>query len=377
MISPEEFYTTLLENRVEFFTGVPDSLLADFCAYIEENTQAGRHVIAANEGNAVALATGYHLATRNFGLVYLQNSGLGNTVNPLVSLTDPLVYGVPVLLLIGWRGEEGVADEPQHKKQGKITLSMLETLGIPYEILPEAFSEAQEVVAKAQKHMKEKNAPFALVVKKGIFSPYEKKSSIKHQSSLSRETAIECVATTISKDAVIVSTTGKLSRELFELRARTDKNHMRDFLTVGSMGHASSIALGIALAQPDRKVYCFDGDGAAIMHLGSFCVIGQHTPKKYVHIIFNNLTHDSVGGQPTAAATTDFISIAKACGYKNAFKVTTKEEIMLSMSVLTESDGPSFLEICIKSGARNDLGRPTRTPIENKDDFMNFLEDNE
>ncbi len=378
MVSPKSFFEACEKNNIDFFTGVPDSLLADFCAYVANKAEVGAHVIAANEGNAVGLAAGHYLATEHPGLVYLQNSGLGNTVNPLVSLADPIVYSIPMLLVIGWRGRDSVPDEPQHAKQGKITEVLLDTLGIPYVILPDSDIEAGNEIKKARIYMQEKNAPFAILVKEKTFSPYvyEQKNR-QEENLLSREEALSCVLDVIPNDAVIVSTTGKLSRELFELREVRKENHSHEFLTVGGMGHASQIALGIALAKPDKKIFCFDGDGAAIMHLGGWGVIGQMKPKNFTHVVFNNGAHDSVGGQPTAARVMDFPVIAKACGYTNAVQVTTMEEIKNSLTQLQQQDGPVLLEINIKSGARANLGRPTRTPIENKNDFMQFLNGNE
>lgn len=378
MLSPEKLFKMFAKNKIEFFTGVPDSLLKDFCAFVTDKVSPEKHIIAANEGNAVAMAIGFYLATSKFGLIYLQNSGLGNALNPLISLADPNVYSIPLLLLIGWRGEEGVSDEPQHKKQGTITLSLLETIGIPYMILPETQKEAERAVGQACATMKNRLTPYALVVKSGTFAPYEYKEKTNSSVfSLGREEALKVVMDILSKDTVIVSTTGKLSRELFELRSMKKDGHSHDFLTVGGMGHASSIALGIALSKPKRKVYCLDGDGAAIMHLGACGVIGQLAPSNFRHIIFNNIAHDSVGGQPTAAATMDFLSIVKACGYKQVFRAETINDIELNLKKMEKSMGPAFLEIRVAPGARKNLGRPTRSPVENKNDFMSFLYEGE
>ncbi|MES2409253.1 MAG: phosphonopyruvate decarboxylase [Patescibacteria group bacterium] len=374
MVSPKSFFEALTENNIEFFAGVPDSLLKDFCGFVNDNVSEDKHIIAANEGNAVALAMGYYLASKKIGLVYLQNSGLGNTLNPLVSLADPEIYSVPILLLVGWRGEEGVPDEPQHKKQGKITLSMLEVMGVPYKILPDNDDEAKVAVQEAYKIMMENSAPYALVVKSGTFSNYEgSKKNISSDITLSREDALKSVIELISRDAVVVGTTGKLSRELFELRVKNSDTHDRDFLTVGGMGHASSIALGIAIAKPTKKVYCFDGDGASIMHLGAYGTAGKVAPKNFIHIVFNNKVHDSVGGQPTAASVMDFGSIAKASNYKHIFCSKTEDDIKINFKEIEKLEGPILMEILVTPGARKDLGRPTRTPLENKNDFMNFL----
>jgi len=373
MIDCKTFYELLVKNNINFFTGVPDSLLKDFCAYITDNSK--NHLLAANEGNAVAMATGYHLATSKYGLVYMQNSGQGNAANPLISLADSDVYSIPMLLLIGWRGEPGKKDEPQHFKQGKITLKFLEILGIPYEILPESIEEVEKTLEKAVNYMKEKNSPYALVVKKETFEKYSLQNKIENKYILSREDAIKLVVDQLGPEDVIVSTTGKTSRELFEYREKLKQSHEKDFLTVGSMGHSSSIALGIALFKSNKNVYCLDGDGAIIMHMGSLAIIGSQKLKNFKHIIFNNGVHDSVGGQPTVGFNVDFNSIAKACGYNLVLKAETEEEVKNNLKLLKEKEGPVLLEIKVKSGARGDLGRPTRTPVENKKDFMGFLND--
>lgn len=370
MINPKHFVEELEKNNVNFFCGVPDSLLKHFCSFIE-NVGKERHVISANEGGAVATAAGHYLATGNIALAYMQNSGLGNSINPLVSITDPKVYGIPMILLIGWRGEEGLKDEPQHEKQGEITIPTLDSLGVNYEILTEHDSEMSEKIKKACNTAKRSSSPFAFIVRKGTFEPCENNKA--ETSGISREEAITKVLEQIKPSDVIISTTGKLSRELFELKEKSNSSHEQDFMMVGGMGHASSVALGIALSKPEKNVFCFDGDGASIMHLGSWGVIGQKAPKNFKHILFNNSVHDSVGGQPTAASNMNFTEIAKSCGYKKVFTSKTKEEISDKMSELVNSKGPSLLEIVIKPGARKDLGRPGTKPRDSKESFMKFL----
>jgi len=373
MLNCESFFNLLKENQIDFFTGVPDSLLKYFCYYIIDNTNQKNHIISANEGGAIALTSGYYLSTGKIGLVYMQNSGQGNSINPLVSLTNPDVYSIPMLLLIGWRGEPSKKDEPQHIKQGRITLDFLTSLGIPYEILPDSLEETEKIIEKAIRYMREKSAPFALVVKKDTFEKYDLKNKIENYFELNREEAIKLVIDALSSEDIVISTTGKISRELFEYREKLKQDHDKDFLTIGSMGHASQVALGIALQKPNRQVYCFDGDGSVIMHMGSLAIIGQQSPKNFKHIVFNNGAHDSVGGQPTAGFAIDFSLIAKACGYDEIFKTETAEEINEKMKLLKEIKGPVLLEIKVNKGSRKDLGRPTITPIENKKYFMNFL----
>ncbi|MDP3698767.1 MAG: phosphonopyruvate decarboxylase [Nanoarchaeota archaeon] len=374
MISPRYFFDQLKGHDLTFYAGVPDSLLKDFCAYVTDNTSAKDHIIAANEGNAIALAAGYHLATGKAGVVYLQNSGLGNCVNPLTSLTDKEIYSLPLLLLIGWRAEPGRKDEPQHRKMGRITLSLLEVLEIPYAVLPENEEEAKAAVQKAAEHLNNHKTPYALVVREGTFDSYSLKTKQETHFPLVREEAIKLVASLLDKDDIIVSTTGKTSRELFEFRKATGKGHHQDFLTVGSMGHSSAIAVGIALQKQNRKVYCFDGDGALIMHMGILSTVGKLQPVNFNHIVFNNFAHDSVGGQPTAADAIDILEIAKGNGYKAVFRAETAEEIKGVLLKMKQETGPMLLEIRCNKGARKNLGRPTQSPLENKKQFMEFLQ---
>ncbi len=373
MIDVGEFFKILTRNGFDFYAGVPDSLLKDFCAYLIENVPASRNIITANEGGAVALCSGYHLGTGKIGLVYMQNSGIGNAVNPLLSLNDPLVYGIPVLLVIGWRGEPGVKDEPQHQKQGSITLDLLNVLGIPYKIISSQTNNLEGIIKHANDRMKKTNIPYALVVKKGSFKTYKPQNNAAAEAELTRETALKLVVSHIDKKAVIISTTGKLSRELYEYREETGISHAGDFLTVGSMGHVSHIAAGLALARADIKVYCFDGDGAFLMHMGS-TAINAHLPlHNYFHIVFNNGSHDSVGGQPTVGRDVMLHKIALAAGFKNAFIAGNEKEIIKALTAMKSCAGPVLLEIIVKKGARTDLGRPGITPTAQKIQFMKYI----
>jgi phosphonopyruvate decarboxylase len=371
LISSEYFYNKLTEKGVGFFSGVPDSLLKDFCAYITDHTEKQNHIIAVNEGAAVGLACGYHLATGRIPLVYMQNSGIGNAVNPLLSLADSDVYRIPLVLVIGWRGEPGVHDEPQHVKQGKVTCSLIESMGIPYAVLENNEDSVNDQIETCFKIISETGSPYALVIRKETFSPYTLQKKEEHDAVMTREEAIEEIAA--NRDGIIVSTTGMISRELYELRDKAGAGHARDFLTVGSMGHASSIALSIALQKPQLQVTCLDGDGAALMHMGSFAAIGQQKPRNYCHIVLNNCAHDSVGGQPTIAPFIDIPAVARACGYTKVYQAKTKEE--LKKILAEKNEGLTFIEVKVKKGARKDLGRPKTTPQENKTAFMKFIED--
>ena len=378
MISPKFFYDTLANCGIDFYAGVPDSLLKNLCAYITDHADADHNIIAANEGGAMGLAAGHYLATGHIPVVYMQNSGEGNIINPLASLTDPDVYNIPVLLVIGWRGKPGVHDEPQHVKQGKVTTGLLNVMGIDYTVLSKEEDKAEAQIRKAVAHMQATRQCYALVIEKDTFENYQLNSqSSIFNLQLSREEAIQTVAAALGEKDCIVSTTGMISRELFEYRTAKNEGHERDFLTVGSMGHASQIALGIALAKSDRRVWCFDGDGATIMHMGSMAIVASKTPKNYVHVVFNNGAHDSVGGQPTVGLKIDLPAVAKAVGYKTVYSVDNKEKLEEILSIFNSQfsifDAPVFLEVKVKKGNRKDLGRPTTTPIQNKEALMEFL----
>lgn len=358
----------------DFFTGVPDSQLRPLCDYLMDayGTNPRHHIIAANEGNAVALAAGYHLATGKVPVVYLQNSGEGNIINPLASLMNEKVHGIPCLFLVGWRGEPGVHDEPQHIFQGKVTLKLLEDMEISsFVIRKETTEEELDRALVSFRSLWAEGKQTALVVCKGALE-YEKKAEYKNGNAMLREDVIRHIAA-VAKEDLIVSTTGKASRELFEIREMNGQPHATDFLTVGSMGHSSSIALGIALQRPEKKVWIIDGDGAALMHLGAMAVIGANRPENLVHVVINNGAHESVGGMPTVAGEIDLVKIAQGCGYPNAVCV---EDFVSLNAALLEAKGRnelSFIEVKCAIGSRVDLGRPTTTPRENKQAFMDAL----
>jgi phosphonopyruvate decarboxylase len=374
MINAKDFLAALEATDIRFITGVPDSLLSDVSTEAMATYAANRHVIAANEGAAIGLAVGHYLAAGRPALVYLQNSGLGNAVNPLVSLADPNIYAVPMILLLGWRGElrtDGtqLADEPQHVVQGRITLRQLALMGIPYLIL-DGETDIRASLAEAANQATTGSHPFALVARRHTF--FQGRQQVDSDSTLpKREEAIAALIAALPRDIPVVATTGMASRELFELRAAARAGHHRDFLTVGGMGHAISIATGIALARPERKVLCLDGDGAMLMHLGALTTSAAQP--NIMHVILNNAAHDSVGGQPTAAARLDLAGIARSCGYALALMADHIDRIASTMARLLEHTGSSLLDIRCRRGARPDLGRPTRTPAENKRDFIAFF----
>jgi len=372
MIRSQDFVDWLEAFGVDFYAGVPDSLLAPVCFYLADHA-GDNYVVAANEGGAVALACGYHLATGKVPLVYLQNSGQGNTINPLLSLAHRDVYAIPLLLLIGWRGEPGRKDEPQHARQGKVTVGLLEAIDIPYRVLAPEPEAARRGVDELLAIAAAQSRPVALLVRKDTFESYQPLGQPASDFQMTREQAIEGIVANLGETDAIVSTTGKISRELYEYRNRARQGHQREFLTVGSMGHASQIAMGIALAKPDRQVFCLDGDGAMLMHMGGAAIVGAAGVANFKHVILNNGAHDSVGGMATAGLRVSFTEIVKACGYTEAWRVERREDLAGKVERLRTVRGPAMLEVMVQKGARADLGRPTTTPIENKTAFTGFL----
>jgi len=376
MIEPPLLLQSLRKQGVSFFTGVPDSLLKDICAHITAVLPPQQHIIASNEACAVGLAIGHYLATKHPALVYLQNSGLGNVVNPVTSLADPEVYAIPMLIMVGWRGEimpdgEQMADEPQHRKQGRVTLDQLKVLNIPYRVINADTNGIEALIGGLLAQAVARSGPVALVVRKGTFSACAGEGLKQSPLLPTREQAIKSVLGAIDDNAAVVSTTGKASREVFELRRDNAQGHHRDFLTVGGMGQASQIAAGIAIADPQRQVVCIDGDGAALMHLGGLATSADCD--NLLHVLINNEAHESVGGQPTKGNVLDFSRIAVDMGYRHAERVDSLARLESVLARYATLRGSRFVEVRCKLGSRGDLGRPDRSPVENKLDFMQFL----
>ncbi len=358
----------------DFYTGVPDSQLKALCNYLCDTYGIDplHHVIAANEGNCTALAAGYHLATGKIPVVYMQNSGEGNIINPVASLLNEKVYAIPMVFIIGWRGEPGVHDEPQHIFQGEVTLKLLEDMDISAYVIGNNTTEAD--VADAMRHFQASLAAgknVAFVIRKGAIS-YEGKPKYHNSYTMCREEIIQHITCFTGKDPVI-STTGKASRELFEIRESNGQKHKYDFLTVGSMGHSSSIALGIAIQKPDTKIWCIDGDGAVLMHMGALAVIGSVCPQNLVHIVINNGAHETVGGMPTVASGMNMAAVAAACGYPYSVCVDSAEELDAELKMAKIRNALCLIEVKCSIGARADLGRPATTALENKRNFMEYL----
>ncbi|MDC1325991.1 phosphonopyruvate decarboxylase [Gammaproteobacteria bacterium] len=373
-IKPADAFERFKQEGVDFFAGVPDSLLKNFCSFADKNLDNDQHVITANEGSAIAISIGYHLATGKTPMVYMQNSGLGNAVNPLLSLADEKVYSIPMILMIGWRGQPGVQDEPQHIKQGEVTENMLDAMQIETFTLDK--NSSLDIINSACISAKINTKPVAILVKQNTFSEYKSTKQPPIDLLMTREDIIKVVARSADNyNYSIVSTTGVTSRELFEYRADNNLGHANDFLTVGGMGHASQIALGLGMFAKNKNILCLDGDGAFLMHTGSIAEIGARSVKGFKHIVINNGCHDSVGGQPTRAGNIDLNKIASSFGYKVFPSCSSESELKNNIDEFLSSEDCSFLEIKAKPGFRKELGRPTTTPLENKICFMQSIQE--
>ena len=354
MVNQEQLFKSLEDQGIDFFTGVPDSLLNDFCLYLCHHYGNDRHIMAANEGNAIAIATGHYLATGKIPVVYMQNSGIGNATNPLLSLAHESVYGIPMILVIGWRGDPAIKDHAQHKKQGELTPVLMKDMDIPYEILDNDETVIEKFSWAANK-AKEISSPVALIAKKGILTQKEKHQEYPESTLMNREEAISAVIDIFGSNAIYLATTGRATRELHEQLKLHGIAAGHEFLNVGSMGHISSVALGMAIAQSDKKIVVFDGDAAAVMHMGSLATIGRYQPKNLIHIVLNNGVNESVGGQPSAGQVVNLTTIAKACGYTTSICVEKKKDLKTVVDILTDSDKPVFIDIHVRQGIRKDM----------------------
>lgn len=356
MLNQKKVFECLAQHGVTYFTGVPDSYLNGFCNFALANC-GERNVITANEGNAVALAAGHYLASREIPLVYMQNSGEGNAVNPLASLVDKDVYAIPMILLIGWRGQGGSEpNHPQHKLQGEITTSLLDILHIPYTILTDSDDEFASTVDTAVKYCTEHRVPYAFIASKGVMADPDKLNNVDDVYPMSREEAIEIILDHMPEDTIYSATTGRATRELFFLREKRNETKAHDFLNVGAMGHAGSVAIGIALSKPNRKVVALDGDCAAIMHMGAMTMMSKLDAPNFIHVVLNNGAHESVGGQPSAGHLIDWTRIAEACGYETVHSpVTTREELIKAVNTLRVCGKASFIDCRIHKGLSRKL----------------------
>ncbi|MBY8989908.1 MAG: phosphonopyruvate decarboxylase [Candidatus Lokiarchaeota archaeon] len=374
MISCRDFINTLNKYEFTFFTGIPDSTFKEFMKFLSENKSINlNNIIACNECEAIALATGYHLSTNKIGIVYLQNSGLGKAVNPITSLCDPEVYSIPILLMIGWRGEPGKNDAPQHKKMGMVTLPLLDTLQIPYVILDPSLESIDRELIKAKSYLTKHKGPYAFVFRRNFFEEYKINKDSSNNYSLTTTDVINLIMENLDNTEVIISTTGYISRILYGYRVSRMLDHNKSFYNVGSMGCASSIGLGIALQKPNRRIIIFDGDGAVIMQMGAFTTIGKNSPSNFVHVIFDNEAHESTGGQPTNSPKIDFSAIAKACNYKSVFLIQSRKELLNCMDYIKNGKGPILIHIKINLSQNKDLKRPEKLLKEYREEFMQNL----
>jgi phosphonopyruvate decarboxylase len=374
MINCKDFINLLINNGFIFFTGIPDSTFKELMKFLSENDIKGIYnKVVCNECEAIALASGYHLATNKVGIVYMQNSGLGKAVNPLTSLCDPAVYSIPILLIIGWRGEPGQIDAPQHKKMGEITLSLLNTLQIPYIILDTDLDLIEGNLKKVMDYFDKEKGPFAFIVRRNFFKEYEIKQEPSMTYSLTTDEMIKLILDNLENDEIIISTTGYISRKVFEYRELRKLNHYHSFYNIGAMGSASSIGLGIALQKPNKRIIIFDGDGAAIMQLGALTTIGKNSPSNFVHIIFDNEAHESTGGQPTNSPKVNFSEIAKASNYNSTFLIQTQKELLNCIDQIKNGQGPILIHIKVNLSDKKDLKRPSKHPKEYKEEFMKNL----
>ena len=373
MIDPADFYLDLLAENVTFFAGVPNAPLKNFCSFMSDHTVHQEHIVTANEGNAVALAAGHYLATGQIGAVYMQNSGLGNAINLLMSLMENEAYRIPVLLIIGWRGKPGVEDGPQYRRQGQMTTDQLDLLQIPFSIVDKG-SDCTDVIRKAVSLLHSACSPVAILVRDGTFSGYERKTFLPKISALQREEALKIILSFAKSEDFIVSATGKISQEIFEIRSSRG-GMQRNFLTIGSAGHASSIALGIALRKPGRNVICLDDDGSLLTHIDSIPIIGDLKPDNFMHVLLNDYSHESAGSEPTVAGRVDFGNIVLACGYNRYYKARNATNLSKCWEELQDRNGPTFVEIVVDRELHPDLGRQISMPEQNKPSFRERASD--
>lgn len=373
MISCEELFSIFQNLNLKFYSGVPDSCFAPIVDYLLAHEDDYHHIIATNEGEALAIATGYHLSTGGIPVLYVENAGLGNLINPLTSLTDKYVYNIPTLLLISWRGAPSLNDAPQHNRMGIITPNLLELLGIPYYVYGGDNTALKKMIYEGLERIKEKNVPYALLFAKGDIQPYSHMLD-GPTAEMTREEAIKIIADEMNdSSAVFLSTTGKTSRELFEYREVKGVSHEKDFLNVGAMGYVSSVGFGLSL-NTRKKVVVLDGDASILMHMGNLATIGHHKPDNFYHVILDNHSHDSTGGQPTVADTVDFCEVARAVGYRYAKQVETAAQLKAELKNVKGVNGPALLLVYVKKGARDNLGRPTIPLTKLKESFMKSIE---
>jgi phosphonopyruvate decarboxylase len=367
MIDTKKLLIFLEKNNLNFFSGVPDSVLKNFTNLLINKSS---HVLATNEGSAVSIGIGYHLSFNKLPCIYMQNSGLANAINPLISIAHKGVYSIPMMMLIGWRGSPGIKDEPQHLIKGKITKNLLKLLGIKYEII-----ESEKDFNKIKKLInfsKKKKVPVACLFKKGVLKKvnYHKKFSERStiKNKILRSEVIREILKSIQNNTKIISTTGYTSRELYQIRKNEGYHKGKDFYMIGGMGHSSSVALGAAFKK-NKKILCLDGDGSMLMHLGSLHTVGLMNKNNFKHILLNNQSHESVGGQEISFKRVKMEKLIKGLGYSKYIQLKDKKDLKNKIQSVLKYKGSIFLEVLIEKGAIKNLGRP-KNFIKIKNNFL-------
>jgi phosphonopyruvate decarboxylase len=356
MIDVNHLLNFLKKNKINFFTGVPDSILKNFSYVLDVNKKKITNIITANEGSAVALAAGNYLSTQKPALVYMQNSGLGNAINPLISVCHPKVYSIPMILMIGWRGSGNENDEPQHQLKGKITKKILKLLNIKFLVLKN-LKDLKKIKSLIY-YSKNKKTPVAILIKDGtLYLNNNCKKNDKSNYYLTREIVINELLNKIKRNTRIISTTGYTSRELFQIRNNKKYKNGKDFYMVGGMGHSSMISLGYSL-NSKNQVICLDGDGSLLMHMGSLISTGLKSKSNFKHILLNNGSHESVGNQKIDTLKVNFKNISKSFGYKTYYLSKNNLSFIKNLRKFLKLKGPSFFEILIKSQSIKNLSRP-------------------
>ena len=363
MIKVDALINLLKKNNTNFFTGVPDSVLKELSSYLKNKRN---HIIATNEGAAVSIGIGHYLSTKKIPCIYMQNSGLSNALNPLISIAHKKVYSIPLILVIGWRGSPRIKDEPQHNVKGKITQQLLKLLNIKYTVLKSNKDFAK--FDKQIKYAKKSKSIVACLIERGTLQKIIKSNSKKDFYNLDKEFFLKKLLEELPSKSKVIASTGYNSRELMYLRKKFNFNNSKDFYMVGGMGHTSSVALGFSLSSKN-KTFCIDGDGSFLMHLGSIMTAGNFANKNFKYILLNNNTHDSVGGQSTNADNIDFDRLSKSLGFKKFYSIKKKQNLRKIIKNFIKINSPSFLEVKVTNSKIKKLPRPDDL-IKIKNQFM-------
>ena len=354
MIKIDSLINVLKKNDINFFTGIPDSILIELSRFLQ-NKNKRKHIRATSEGSAISIGIGHYLSTKQVPCIYMQNSGLSNALNPLISITSKKVYNIPLVLIIGWRGSPRVKDEPQHNVKGKITESILKLLNIKYTIVRSGndLSQFNKIVKNAKKN----NNIAACLIEQGTIKKIKKTYNKKNFYKLNKELFLKTLLETLEKNSKVISSTGYNSRELMYLRNKYKLINTKDFYMVGGMGHTASVALGYSLSTK-KKTICIDGDGSFLMHLGSIKTAGTFANNNFKYILLNNNSHDSVGGQNTYANNIDFEKLSKSLGFKKFYKIKNNKNLKQNIKRFLKGNNLNFLEVKITNSKIKNLPRP-------------------